>query len=190
MCKHYLLISDPPWAGPIQKRIKGKRFNLSRGRRVEFEDNYEFILEVDKLADDASKFPPLDFHRHQGQPIFSLRLRQLLTQLGVDNIQYIPAKVVYEPTGKELDYQLANVLGAIKALNIDAADCTVSAKGTVIDFKKMVLREDSLQSIEFARIFEELSVIVISRKIANALIDAEISGIKVMRPSEWQPGMI
>lgn len=189
MSKHYILIHDLPWAGPILKRIKGPAIDLSRGRLESITDTFEYLLQVDKKADDPLKFPPVDYHRISGQPLFSSRLRTALSAAGIDNIQYFPTSAIYEPTGQFHDYQVANVIGIIKALDISASRCTIDEDGFIEDFEMMAFDENKIQSVDFFRLFEMPSIIVISEHVANSLNDSNLTGCRIMEPSQWEPGI-
>ena len=191
MSNFYLLIFNTPWAGPVARRISGPDMDLSLGKPASFPDvePFEYVLKVQK-GQDPQKFPPLDYHLKGGQPLFSAHLRKALAKAGIDNIQYFPAKVTYEPTGQACDYQVANVLGVAKALDVKASGCTFSPySGAVSDFQRIVLDEDKIQHLEFFRLYESLGFIIISKRVAEILKDANISAPLIIEPSEWQPGM-
>lgn len=190
MSKHYILIEEADWAGPTPKLLQGPDIDLTRGRLETVDEPFEFLLEVDKQADKPLDFPPLDFAATVNQPLFSARFQAVLARAGVDNIQYFPAKVIYAPTGQEVDYQVANVIGVARALDTDASECDVDEDGFVDDFETMVLDEDKLLDLDFVRLFEMLNIIVISEKVADAINEAQLSGLRVMDPSEWEPGII
>jgi hypothetical protein len=191
MSNHFILIYDPPWAGPTAKRIKGNNIDLSRGRIEQIDDPYEFLLQVDKHSNNSTIFPPLDFHRSSGQCLFSAKFQEALNYVGIDNIQFFPTKVIYEPTGKEYDYKVGNVIGLVKALDITASQCIVDEDGFVDDFKLMVFDEKKLPpALNIFRLYEMMSIIVITQRAAHILNQFKLTGIRIMAPSEWQPGII
>lgn len=190
MSKHYLLIEEANWAGPTPKLVKGPDIDLTRGQYVAIDEPFEFFLEVDKQASNPTDFPPLDFTESVNHPLFSTRFQDVLENAGVANIQYFDANVTYVPTGEKLEYKVANIIGAVEALDKDASECDVDEDGFVDDFDTVVLNEDVLKDIDFVRFYELLNIIIISEKIAKAIGDAKLTGVRVIEPSEWVPGMI
>lgn len=57
-------------------------------------------------------------------------------------------------------------------------------------FDTMVLDNDKLEGFDFVRLYEMLSIIVVSCRVAKILVDANLSGVRIMKPSEWKPGII
>jgi len=190
MAKYYILTSDSPWAGPVLKKTSGPNVKLTFGHLKDIDDTFEFNLEVDSQAKEPNSFPPLDYHRTARQPIFSERFQEVLLSLSIDNIQYFPAEVIYKPTKENFKYKVANVVGSVEALDRVNSDCQISDNGVVYGFTTMVLDESKLEGIEFARMFEKLNIIIISERVANALKEAKLTGLSIMKPEEWQPGII
>ena len=54
--------------------------------------------------------------------VFSPRLVALLTEMGVQNIQFLPVRIVNHETGDvEVSYRIANIVGAIDCLDLNNA---------------------------------------------------------------------
>ena len=89
-----------------------------------------YELRVDDKVDNPLEYPPLDLHdAGRGQLLMSPKLVTCLNDLAVDNVQYIPAEAVYVPSRAVVPYQLGNILGLVKALDVAASDCEVDEDG-------------------------------------------------------------
>ena len=99
----YIMLADPPWAGPNSQIISGPDIRVYNGVFLSnVQEPYKITLTVDKQAANTNDFPPCDIHGPNRSLMFSKAFIDLLASLGVDNIQYSDADVTYEPTGQEL----------------------------------------------------------------------------------------
>ena len=111
----------------------GPDIDLHRGVHVEPpKQKIHYELRVDDKVDNPLEYPPLDLHdAGRGQLLMSPKLVTCLNDLAVDNVQYIPAEAVYVPSRAVVPYQLGNILGLVKALDVAASDCEVDEDGFV-----------------------------------------------------------
>lgn len=123
-----------------------------------------------------------------GIPIFSSRLQQQASKLGINNIQYLPINV-YRSSGACLSgYAVANILTAVGALDFEhsrisrfpAGWVDPSQVGQVSGIRKAVLRGLVLQVLNDVDIFrlEEFPLqIYVSDRFRSMCVDHAISGI-------------
>nr|QKW94282.1 hypothetical protein [Myxococcus xanthus] len=187
----YIMLADPPWAGPTSKIISGPDIQVNDGLLLDnVQQGYSIVLSVDKKAKDVSEFPPCDIHAPSRSLLFSQRFIELLTGLGVDNVQYFDADVVYEPTGQKLPYKVANVVGIVNGLDLNQSDVVMSGRGNVLQIKEMCLDEDKLQGQKICRLREDIMLIVVHKSIKEAVEQAALTGFMFISDDEYEPGMI
>ena len=147
--------------------------------------NLEFICETlpaGKLTD----YMLSDF----GCPVISPRLRTLLEQNGIDNIQYFPATIQSTPKTATAQYYAANILGLVACIDTDQsvmdAETDENGETTIIySIDKLVLKKTSLDpgSIFIAFPFER--IILIDERFSKLFDDAGIFGVKCIDPDRW-----
>lgn len=189
---HYIMLYNPPWAGPHPERIGEADTPLNTGNRIDFVPGlFRFELRVDPKAADPSKFPPLDWHDVVGrQPLFSARMIRCLQDAGATNIDYYPAQVKYVPDGSTPSYSAANIIGSINGLDREKSEYDGDADGTVFDIQRIVLDEGRLHGVHIARLNEWPQLIIISRHLRDAIKAVNLTGITMIADDEWEPGMI
>ncbi|ATB49467.1 imm11 family protein [Corallococcus macrosporus] len=187
----YIMLASPPWAGPTSRVISGPDIQVNDGLLLSgVQQGYSIVLSVDEKAKDASDFPPCDIHGPSRSLLFSQRFIELLEELGVDNVQYFDAEVVYAPTGQKLPYKVANIVGIVSGLDLDRSDVVMSNRGNVLQIREMRLSEDKLQGHGICRLREDLMLIVVHRRIKEAIEAAALSGFMFITDDEYEPGMI
>jgi hypothetical protein len=194
MNAHYIFLPSAPWAGPMPSLLKEQdKLDLHQGEVVytSVEEPLRYELSVETNAEDPHLFPPLDLHdAGKGHLLMSDKLVKCLLNSGITNIQFFDAIVNYVPTGEVLKYKVANIIGLVQALDTDASDCEIDEDGFVECFWSLVLKNDNTLSLDFFRMYESFHTIIISKKIKEAIESENITGIKILSESEWEPGML
>jgi hypothetical protein len=186
------MLANPPWAGPTVELVRGPEILLNRGTLVDEQEiapPYEMRLVVDPKADDPQQFPPLDMHGPGRHLIFSQRMIDILNAAGIENIQYFPTSVVYDPTNLTLNYQVANVVGLVRGLDEDKSELIVKRE-RIFRIKKIAFDESKFGEFKFFRLAEKSSLIVVHASIKQALEDNGMTGIMFISDEQWKPGMI
>lgn len=188
---YYIMLSDPPWAGPTATVEKGPEVMVNDGVFLnDVKKGYEITLSVDKKADNASDFPPCDIHGPSRSLIFSQRFIDILNSLGVDNVQYFDADVTYAPTGEKIPYKVANIVGVVSGLDLDESEVIMSSRGSVLAIDEMCLDEKKLEGNKICRLQEDVMLTVVHRSIKEAVEDAGLTGFLFVSDEEFEPGMI
>jgi hypothetical protein len=186
----YIMLDDPPWAGPITTTVSGPDFRIDDGViRDDEQQPYEIILRVDKQAKNPGEFPPCDIHGLRGGLLFSQRFIDLLKKLNVDNIQYFDAKVTYEPTGLQLPYKAANIIGIVSGLDLDNSEVELD-DDIVIDIESMCFDESKMEGYKIFRLNESIMHIIVHRSIKEAVEEADLTGFMFVTDEEYEPSMI
>lgn len=187
----YIMLADPPWAGPTCKVIKGPDIMLNDGVFIEgVHENYEIVLSVDKQAKNAHEFPPCDIHEPRGSLMFSQRFIEILNSLGADNIQYFDADVTYAPTGEKHAYKVSNIVGIVSGLDMDKSEVILSERGNVLQIEQMCLDEEKLKGNKICRLKEDIMLTVVHKSIKEAVENAGLTGFLFVADDEYEPGMI
>ena len=121
--------------------------------------------------------------------LFSDKLKKVLTELGVNNIDYFPLKIE-NPIDKNIyeNYQIANVLSCHSCLNLEKSELSFDP-----DFPEQIEFIDSLV-IDESKIPEELLLfrlkeykvlLVVHEKVKEACNNAGITGINFLKPEDF-----
>lgn len=165
---------------------------MGRGKRLkEPPGSFAYELRVDRKAKAPLEFPPLDWHAGaDGQLLLSKRLVALLDRLGVTNIDRYDVSVVYGPTQRSLEYTLANVIGIASVLDRAKSQFVADADGFIIELLEISIDASLCADWKFFRFQELSSLIVISTEVADAFRQEGITGVTIIAPEAWEPGII
>ena len=119
-------------------------------------------------------------------PLFSARLRAVLDGAGVDNIEYIEARLLH-PGGHVVDdrYFVANVLGRVRAVDIGASRFeapTGAIRGALLDF---IVNPRAARDLRLFRLDECPILIVIDEPLKDALEAAGLVGLELLPTTAW-----
>ena len=117
--------------------------------------------------------------------LFNSRLRTLLLQNGVDNIEYFPATLFLEKSGDSItDYMIANVIGCIACVSGES-ELLLDKNGQVEFIDRLVLDEQIPQERLMFRLAEYRQIVIVHEYVKNAIEAAHITGVKFYRPEEY-----
>jgi hypothetical protein len=189
---YFIMLHEPAWAGPVARRTSQWDQVLNLGEELAEDPGlFEFQLEVDANAPDPKQFPPLDWHDpEKGHTLFSKRMRDLLQELGVDNIDYYPTRMIYPVTGETCDHQVANIIGSVHFLDTSLSDFVEDEDGFIEEIFNMVFDESKAHGLKFFRLYELENLIVVHKTVKEGIENAELTGMKFLKDSDWEPGII
>jgi hypothetical protein len=125
---------------------------------------------------------------------FSAAVRQLLKNVGVNNIEYHPLSIEKHDSGEILDSHLAaNILGCISCLDSSASKISLSRQtGRINRLKKFALIEASIKPTTLmdseALLFrlEEFPFLVLAhQRVKDAIENSGVSGFKFVEPEKY-----
>jgi len=188
---YYIMLgASPHWAGPSVTKINEPDAFTNRGRVInEIDEPYKFLLEVDSREKNHLDHPALDVQVTGKTLLFSKRLITLLNELGIDNIQYFDANVVYTPTDTTLDYKVANIIGAISGVDINNSELIID-DDIIIEIEKLSFDEDKMSGHKIFRLEESILHIIVHKSIKEAMEASKITGVMFLTDDEFEPGMI
>jgi uncharacterized protein DUF1629 len=120
--------------------------------------------------------------------LFSSRLRGLIAQLGIDNIQYFPTLIRNPSDGTQTrDYELANILGRVWCLDRKGSALESSPDDPdYIEFiESLALDSARIRGQDLFRLGEKAQVIIASARLKRACESAGITGIRFYAPPEF-----
>ncbi len=119
--------------------------------------------------------------------LFHQALRDELTRLGIDNIQYVPVELE-NPEGEiELKYSLINVIGIFEAVDVQASVIKPRATGGRGQLYSFKIDQAATRGQRLFRIVEAPTLIVIDETLRESLLAFNPSGV-LMLPTERYDG--
>ena len=114
-----------------------------------------------------------------GVPLFSDRLVDAIRSTGVDNFECYAAEVKDLDGTVHADYKAVNIVGAVRCANLEKSE-SFSAPGAIsMHFSHLVLDREKVRDHEFFRLAENLLIILVSDRIAQAITKIEPIGLSL-----------
>jgi len=164
------LIADFP---PIQKKygvsfVIGRRFLIDLPElEVHIESEGQGVL-----TDDLVVFK----HRCVAH---SQKLRKVLRDVGVDNIDYYPLRIINVMTGEvSQSYKAANILDIIHCIDPEGSDLDIDDEDpqNIWYINRLALIQERLGDSLLFRLGERLSTVIVHRDVKEAVEGAAITG--------------
>lgn len=104
-------------------------------------------------------------------PLFRNDVIEVMRGAGVDNLQCFPARLHDPEHGQTSDdYQAVNIVGAVKAADLDKSEYTPSdAPALRTEFRKLVIDAGKAGGQPLFRLLESIDTIVVHRSVKEAL---------------------
>jgi len=119
---------------------------------------------------------------------FSSRLRTVLANVGVDNIDYYPCRVISnDGTAPNENYQVANLIGRVACVDLTASDVEMDPDdpGAIEYVNSLTLDETAIGGALMFRLKEHAQVIVVDERVKTACERENITGIRFYAPSDF-----
>jgi hypothetical protein len=167
--------------------IPGKKVSFIRGERL----GALPPLTLRKRAGDGGTF--VDYMGASPSClVVSNRFLEALRSAGVDNVDYYPAQLIDEASGKTTaGHHVANVVGLVACVDREKSVYTLMGGGPtdvirrngVLEFKALHLDYSKVQGAKLFRLFEKTTVIVVHESVKDAIEKAGLRGIRLV-PAE------
>lgn len=134
----------------------------------------EFSLEpLDELASDCGPEMPAYFDTNY--PLFRVDFLAAIREFGVNNLQTFEA-TIFDPDSNKLstNYKAVNIIGLVKAADMNKSVATVHDKTPLIDvsFDKLVLNNEAEASnLMIFRLAEKSTAILVRRDLKEFLVE-------------------
>lgn len=112
--------------------------------------------------------------------LVSARLRAVLEENGVDNIQYFAVNLTMSDGATPSQrYFIGNIVGRVACLDFERSDVTMDpGPPAAIDaIDHLVLHEDEIQDLDVFRLGELPLAIIVSSRLKDAIVRSRVSGV-------------
>ncbi len=173
-----LTLDPPPVLGPLPYEIEPLDF--INGRRITFREE---PIEL-PLTETSGDFQP-DMITYL-LPLFSERLKNELTRLGIDNIDYFKTHLVHPKTGTIIkNYWLANIIGCIECVDISNSVREYDDLLDSYNIKSFTIDNNIVGNARFFRLAEKSKLIIIHEIIKNELDKMKLKGVQVRNTRDY-----
>ena len=110
--------------------------------------------------------------------VFSSRLRELMHNHKIDNIQYFDLEIKNPKTNDIYsDYKIANIVGLIDCVDKNKSDVSYFSNGNIKRIRKLVLNERRIpKSAKIFRLSNDVTLPIVHESVKKAFEVAGISG--------------
>lgn len=119
--------------------------------------------------------------------VFSKRLRDLLQNIAVDNIQYFDFDIVDPKTNDVYtDYKIANVVGLVDCVDKSESDLKYFNSGNIKRIRKLVLDESKIPpELNVFRLSNRSTLTIVRQSVKDAVVNAGITGCVFYKVEEY-----
>jgi hypothetical protein len=129
-----------------------------------------------------------ELHNAQGL-LMTRRLYDALRAAGVDNLDVYRAHVMHEALGTQRDdYVLANLVGVVAAADLAKSNVVhpgLSGNMVDMDFEGVAIDEERAEGLLMFRLAENVSAVVVHRRVRDALLAAGFDTLSFVPPASW-----
>ncbi len=172
-------VAIPDLNGPFEHDLE---ISFTFGKPIPFD-----LEVIEYIVPQRKKYTDFQFN-YPGHPLFSKRLRELLAELGVDNIEYYDTRFKTKK-GKLIDdtYKIGNVIGTVKCFDWKRSkyDKKTSDEFKVRDIEKVVIRKKQARGHLLFRMEEQNVILLVHSSVRDALLAAGMTGIKFIKPEDY-----
>jgi len=119
--------------------------------------------------------------------LLSSRLRKLLGDVGVTNIDYYPVTIENPSDGSRTDdYALGNLIGRVTCFDLEKSALQMDPTLGEVEFiDSLVLKPIGLDGLQMFRAAEHAQVIVVHPAVREACLSAGITGVQFVLPEDF-----
>jgi hypothetical protein len=121
-------------------------------------------------------------------PLMSSRLKEALTNAGVDNVDFYPAEIADLKSGTVIkDFVAFNIVGKISAADLAKTQFSPGSDARMIsaDIDSLSVDEARGGGALLFRLAESVNAIVVHERVQKSVESAGIDGVAFVEPSEW-----
>lgn len=120
--------------------------------------------------------------------VYSDSLKRLLTDLGIDNIDYYPAELLHPETGAEDGYWLVNIRALVECVDVERSTIVPRATGGRGRLESFHVDEARTKGLRLFRLQEQPRLVVVDASVKQAVLNADdVRGVR-MRPTSKYDG--
>ena len=111
--------------------------------------------------------------------LYSDKLKKVLTDFGIDNIQYFPVKLRDPKDGTlERGYWIANIIGLIECVDKENSTLIPLPSGIGNDLGPFQIMASKTKGVPLFRLAEAPTLVIVTEKLVDHLIASEICGVR------------
>ncbi len=121
-------------------------------------------------------------------PLFHNELIKAIRECGVDNLETFDVKIVDPVTNQVCeDYQAINIVGLIKAVDMNKSIATTHSDDGLIDtdFESVKLNEETINGQKIFRLAESVNAVVVHRSVKEYLESKGGFELTFTKPEKW-----
>jgi len=120
-------------------------------------------------------------------PLMSKRLKETIEAAGVDNVKFHPITLRNTKTGETYDYFAFNLIGLVDAVDFKKSTLTSHDGDFIGDsaIHDLVVDEKAGRGLLMFRLKEKFSVILVHKKIKEAVERSGITSVKFIDPKDF-----
>lgn len=163
--------------------------NWCDGKKIDI----ELSLPLEYLVEDFDEHGGLlrSYYYALAAPLMSKKLIKALRECGVNNLDTYDANIRFLSNGKiNQDYQAVNIIGLVKAANMNKSNYTTSGLSDdnndklSVWFDNMIIDEESIKDLLFFRMAESLSTVLVHKSIKEE-IEKDFPDLKFYHPQSF-----
>ncbi len=187
MSEHYMLECYQPIEWDDMALLEGVDFDdvgsWRLGKRFEFKPPNPVVVKImPGNPDDLIEL------YNDDALVMNKRLLAALQEAGVDNLDVYPCVIVNEGTGfRTEDYVAVNLIGLVKAVDIDNSNVTGEGSDHLLDtdFDGLAIDPEKAKDYLMFRLAENTSAIVIHRSVKEHLVEKGFTMLSYVEPKDW-----
>lgn len=162
------------------------KWNFMSGHYIENWDPSQAVFYDNKAVHNDFPFTSNDIH------VYSTKLRKLMEDMKVKEIQYLPIRIEHKDSHKEVGgYQIANYLNVVDCLDRQRAEYQVWTKenllywderphllGTFRDISSAVLVAEKIADARMFRLWGFRSMVIVREDVKRTIEDEKITGCR------------
>lgn len=187
--KYFILWAGAMYPGERTRRLEGGDWgNLKAGAFIDGRPvtGVKTPIEIELVPDDKgdAQLPPIFV-----VPALVVRkdVSELLTQVGVDNIQYFPAELLDKKTGTRIDdYLVGNIVGIVDAIDMEKSVIDEDSPPRIaMRFETMVIDPVKCKGNLLFRLMHRQNLIVIAQPVAEKFRENKLPFIHIVEPEDF-----
>jgi hypothetical protein len=165
----------------IQPNIGGPWFS---GAKINYPvpDPLEFVIDTDSVGSEMCAIYAGAY------PVYRQDFIDALHEAGVDNLELFNVVIKNPIDGKVYtNYKAVNILGLIACANMEESVLMGDSDSTMrdVDFDELAIDESKAGGALFFRLAENVTAVIVHKKVADHVKTKNIPGIKFLLPENW-----
>lgn len=143
----------------------------------------EGIIDVQATPRFGYEGPPTDYY-DDSISLMSPRLKEILTSLGVDNIEFFPVHITYRGRDEAYDWFAFNIVGLSSSLKENDKS---HVRGELLDgsINGFVVDECATGGLKIFRLSDNVMTTVVTQEVKDAVDAAGINTFAFTKPEDW-----